>query len=51
MKKKKLIKTLLEILEDWGTDIDADLNGINGSYYDELVEILKDEEKDHECKK
>ena len=51
MKKKKLIKTLLEILEEWGTDLDADLDGTNNGYYDALVEILKKEEEDENERK
>ena len=51
MTKKKLVKTLLDILEDWEHDYSADLDGPNGSYFDTIVEILKEEEeKDNECK-
>lgn len=48
MTKKDLVKTLLEILEDWDRDIRADLDGPNSGYFDAMVEILKEEEKRYE---
>lgn len=50
MTKKKLVEELLDILEKWERDHMADLDGHNGWYFDEMVEILKEEEKRHECK-
>ena len=52
MTKKKLVEELLDILEKWEHDHSADLDGNNGWYFDEMIEILKEEdEKYHECKK
>lgn len=45
MKKKDLIDLLLSVLRDWEKDYGADLDGPNGGYYDELVEILTKEDK------
>ena len=50
MTKKKLVETLLEILEEWDNDHSADLNGPNGAYFDAMIEILKEEEIHYECK-
>ena len=50
MTKKKLVEELLDILEKWELDHMADLDGHNGWYFDEMVEILKEEEKYHERK-
>ena len=49
MTKKKLVEELLYILEKWEHDYSADLDGSNGWYFDEMVEILKEEEKRYEC--
>ena len=52
MTKKKLVETILEILEEWDNDHSADLNGPNSAYFNALEEIIKEEEeKYHECKK
>lgn len=43
MKKKDLVKELLELATTWNNDINADLDGINNSYITELLEILTKE--------
>lgn len=43
MKKKDLIRELLELATAWNNDIDADLDGVNNGYITELLEILTKE--------
>ena len=50
MTKKKLVEELIDILEKWEHDNRADLDGHNSWYFDEMVEILKEEKKRYERK-